>query len=403
MKKMVILAGICTTLLIIAYLAFKHSPDSGDPRGNLYAGSGTCAKCHSNQYNEFLHTAHYAASLPASETSVHGSFLKDLNEFKVNDSQKVVMEKLDSGLYQTYYLKNKIKERYRFDIVFGNVKGESYLYWKENKLYQLPISYFKKENQWSTSPGYGFDFLNYPHLRSIAKQCMECHSSYIDNPPENTQQFSKEEEFNKGSLVYSIDCERCHGPGKKHADFQSQNPETKTSSFITSYISLNRSQRIDMCAVCHSGKPTVKLRSTFEFVPGDTFANFKIPELFHPVDTGHLDVHGNQVQLLQSSKCYINSSMDCATCHDTHQNSRGNDLLYTEKCLNCHNAPNHTYCKLSNMIESSRLKANCISCHMPALPTKVISVQVSDRLPTIQFFVHTHHIANYPEEVKKVL
>lgn len=93
-----------------------------------------------------------------------------------------------------------------------------------------------------------------------------------------------------------------------------------------------------MCAVCHSGKPGVMLRSGFEFVPGDTFAKFKVPELYLTVDTAHLDVHGNQVQLLQNSKCYMFSKMDCATCHNPHQNTRGNNVLYAQKCLTCHNA-----------------------------------------------------------------
>jgi hypothetical protein len=145
------------------------------------------------------------------------------------------------------------------------------------------------------------------------------------------------------------------------------------------------------------------LRSAFGFVPGDTFAKFKMPEFYKSIDTAHLDVHGNQLQLLQSSRCFINSKMDCATCHDTHQNSRGNDALYVQKCLDCHNSPNHNYCPMVNKVSAETLKANCIGCHMPALPTRAITIQVSDKLPSIQFFVHTHHIAIYPQEVKKIL
>lgn len=37
------------------------------------------------------------------------------------------MKKTDNGLFQNYYLNGKAKDRYRFDIVFGGVKGESYL------------------------------------------------------------------------------------------------------------------------------------------------------------------------------------------------------------------------------------------------------------------------------------
>ena len=403
MKKTVIITAICTALLIIAYFQFKNNSAYADPRGNLFAGARACAKCHSNLYNSYLHTAHYVASVPATENTVHGSFKKGFDVFNVNAGQKVVMEKRDSGLYQTYYLKGKVKERFRFDIVFGGVKGESYLYWKGNELYQLPLSYFSSQREWSTSPGYGFNFLDYPQSRSIGKQCLECHTSYINNVPEGLQEFGKGEQFDKSTLVYSIDCERCHGPGAQHVDFQTSNPEIKTARFITRYSTLSRSQKLDLCAVCHSGKPGVKLRSTFEFVPGDTLAKFKMPQFSRVNDTSHLDVHGNQLQLLQSSKCFINSKMDCATCHNTHQNSRGNYMLYAGKCLACHNTPNHTYCKMTDKLNPASLKTNCIKCHMPALQTRTISVQVSDKRPSIPFFVHSHHIAIYPQEVKKIL
>jgi hypothetical protein len=402
MKKMIIVTGICLTMLMVACLQFNKTANT-DPRGDQYAGSAACAKCHGGLYKSYLHTAHYVASLPATDSTVHGSFAKGSNIFAVNQAQQVVMEKLDSGLYQSYYLNGKVKERYRFDIVFGGVKGESYLHWTGDKLYQLPLSYFSKEHRWSTSPGYGYNFLDYPRGRLIGKQCLECHASYIGNLPGASADLTKGEKFDRNSLVYSIDCERCHGPGAKHVDFQTQNPEIKTAKYIVSYNSLNRVQRLDMCAVCHSGKPSVKLRSSFEFMPGDTFAKFKLPEFSQKIDTAHLDVHGNQLQLLESSKCFISSKMDCATCHDTHQNTRGNDALFTQKCLACHQSPNHTYCKMTDKLSAAALKTNCINCHMPALPTRAISVQVSDKSPSIEFFVHTHHIAIYPQEVKKIM
>ena len=403
MKKTLFVTGICATLVILVFFLFKGSKDKEDPRGNLYAGSKACVKCHSDIYHSYLHTAHFLASLPATENTIHGSFKNGSNVFYVNDSQKVVMEKLDSGLFQTYYLKGKAKKRYRFDIVFGGVKGESYLTWNGNELEQLPLSYFKRENQWSTSPGYGFNFLEYPRLRMVSKSCMECHSSYISNFQGESPELNKTEKFDKSSVVYSIDCERCHGPAARHVDFQARNPEIKTAHFITTYQSLNRSQRMDMCAICHSGPPSLMIRSTFEFEPGDTFAKFKLPEFSKIIDTEHLDVHGNQVGLLERSKCYMFSQMDCATCHDTHIDNRGEDQLYTQKCLDCHNKPGHVYCKMTSELSEPMLEQNCINCHMPALPTKVISVQVSDTLPKVQFFVHTHRIAIYPNEVKKIL
>ena len=140
MKKTLFVTGICATLVILVFFLFKGSKDKEDPRGNLYAGSKACVKCHSDIYHSYLHTAHFLASLPATENTIHGSFKNGSNVFYVNDSQKVVMEKLDSGLFQTYYLKGKAKKRYRFDIVFGGVKGESYLTWNGNDVEQLPLS-----------------------------------------------------------------------------------------------------------------------------------------------------------------------------------------------------------------------------------------------------------------------
>ncbi len=406
MKKAIFITAICVILFLIVYLPFKSSNIREDSRGNAFAGSQKCIKCHASIYNSYLHTAHYLSSLPATEKNVHGNFKNGLNVFVLNDSQKIVMQKLDSGLFQTYYLNGKIKERYKFDIVFGGIKGESYLYWKNNELYQLPISYYTREDEWSTSPGYGLHFLDYHQSRSIRKQCMECHTSFINDLPDRLQTINKNnknEEFNKSSLVFAIDCERCHGPAEQHVNFQTNNTEVKTAHFITTYNSLNRIQKIDMCATCHSGISKDKVRSTFEFVPGDSFSNFKIPQFYTTVDTSHLDVHGNQLQLLQSSKCYKFSKMDCATCHDPHQNNRGNDAVYVQKCLTCHNTPNHVYCKITKQLSNEALNANCINCHMPALTSQKISVQVSDKQPSIQFSVHTHHIATYPEEVKKML
>jgi len=403
MKKVLIVSVICSLMLVVGYLRFENNTGNADPRGEAFAGANTCAKCHAAIYNSYLHTAHFEASAPAAENTVHGSFAGDSAVFNISGSQKVVMQKLDSGLFQSFYVNGKFRERHRFDIVFGGVKGETYLYWKGNELYQLPLSYYNGEHRWSTSPGMGLNFMDYPRIRPIGIRCLECHASYINYLPGKAQRLDGIEEFDKTSVVYHIDCERCHGPGAQHVDFHTRNPNVKTARFITTYASLSRDRKLDMCAVCHSGQHSVMLRPAFGFMPGDTFAKFILPEFSAKIDTSHLDVHGNQLQLLKSSKCFRYSKMECSTCHDTHQNTRGDEAFYTKKCLGCHNSPKHTYCKMTGTLSAGLLKADCINCHMPALPTQAISVQVAAKSQPVQFFVHTHHIAVYPQEVKKIL
>jgi hypothetical protein len=75
---------------------------------------------------------------------------------------------------------------------------------------------------------------------------------------------------------------------------------------------LSREQKLDACAVCHSGNDLTTQKSTFLFQPGDTLSNFYFPE-FGSSSTAP-DVHGKQMQLLAGSACFQNSNtLDCTS------------------------------------------------------------------------------------------
>jgi len=43
----------------------------------------------------------------------------------------------------------------RIDVVIGSgVRGQSYLYWHGDQLYELPVSYWSDGGRWINSPGY---------------------------------------------------------------------------------------------------------------------------------------------------------------------------------------------------------------------------------------------------------
>lgn len=401
MKKINLITAVCILIISSTYLQCRSNKTDVDPRGENYAGSAKCMKCHSDIYSSYLHTAHYVASIPADSATVHGSFNADSNTFYLTPTQKVVMEKHNGAMFQTYYKNGKIKESHRFDMVLGGVKGESYLSWNGNELSQLPISYYTNERQWLLSPRYDPRYINFH--RTITSRCMECHASYIGDQANTEQGLTGAEQFDKSTLVYSIDCERCHGPGAEHVAFQTDNPSVKTSKYMVSYNSLPRARRMDMCGTCHSGNKSAVLKPTFEFSPGDTLSNFKLPGFETGIHTAGVDVHGNQMQLLESSKCFINSNIDCATCHNTHQNQRGNTLLYTQKCLNCHNTVKHSFLKTESIADQEFMRSNCINCHMPLLASKAIISATLNKPVSIDITVHTHSIAIYPEETKKIL
>ena len=379
-------------LIFSQCLSFKKNED---PRGDAYAGSATCVNCHKNIYSSYVHTAHFLSSGPADINTVQGSFALDKNIQRFDAHTQVRMEKRKSGLYQVTYKDGKITQSGRFDLFFGSVKGQSYAYWYANELFQLPISYVANAHQWINSPGYQSNEPDYE--RMITSQCLGCHMSFAKSQKGVLPLFSQNPEgFAKDSNIYPIDSERCHGPAAEHVKFQTENPEIKEAHNIATYKSLSRDQKVNMCAICHSGANNVMLKATFLFKPGDTLSKFmRVVPSNLSVNYKSIDVHGDQTALLQSSKCYINSSMSCATCHDTHQTQRDNTLLFAARCMTCHTTSNK--CKLSNQLNAAQLSQNCISCHMPSFSSKLIIAGESGAL------VHTHHITVYKDEAQKVL
>src|SRR5207237_8638407 len=128
--------------------------------------------------------------------------------------------------------KGKEVERARMDSTTGGVKGETYLYWKENELFQLPVSFDNNKNHWIVSPGYDTTMASFDRIINI--RCLECHASFAKTEPGKVPSFDGNPiGFDKSSVIMSIDCERCHGGGKQHALFQTENPKVKTAKYIT--------------------------------------------------------------------------------------------------------------------------------------------------------------------------
>ncbi|MBB5395449.1 hypothetical protein [Mucilaginibacter sp. AK015] len=394
-RKFLLLPVFLFPMAVILSQCFSKS-EAHDPRGQAYAGPETCISCHADISKSYLHMAHYIASSPASAKTVSGSFADGENVFPYNGHSEVLMTKTDSGLYQSYYVNGKKTEAARMDIAMGGVKGESYLYWNDNELFQLPVSFDNTKNHWIMSPGYDTVMASFDRMINI--RCMECHASYAKTEPGRVPSFGGETiGFQKNSVILSIDCERCHGGARQHVDFQTANPGVKTAKYITKISDLTREQKVDLCGTCHSGTKTENFRSIFDFKPGDKLTDFKkhAPSA-GPTDLAHLDVHGDQLDMLKTSKCYISSKMDCNTCHNTHKNERGNALLFAQRCQTCHKAESHNVCKMTGKIDATILQAKCIACHMPALGTKAIINENESVL------IHTHHIAVYPDEITRV-
>jgi hypothetical protein len=210
--------------------------------------------------------------------------------------------------------------------------------------------------------------------------------------PEN-QRFV--EVYDKSSLVNGIDCERCHGPATNHVNYHTAYPDVKEAKYVVTSRSLTKQQRLDACAVCHSGNDLKKEISTFKFKLGDTLASYFSPYARRDNTSKEFDVHGNQYNLMAQSKCYLGSkTLTCSTCHDPHTNASTELNDYSKKCISCHQVVNHSSLKTGKET-SNTINTNCIDCHMPKKSSRAITFQLSGSNANSMYLLRTHKIAIY--------
>lgn len=368
----------------------------GNTTDSLYAGANACSTCHKAIYDSFINTAHYLTSRPGSARFIKGSFDSGFNHFSYNKFMDVVMEKTDNDFFQTVYINGEPTRTESMDIVVGSGnKGQTYLYWNDNLLYQLPVSYYSITHSWCNSPGYPAGMPKFTRL--IPGRCLECHGSNasVEDAGNNINYIDKK------SIIYGIDCERCHGPAADHVAFHNDHPEEKSAKYILKQLTMSRQQSLDVCGLCHSGirKAT---KPVFSFKAGDRLEDFSKPN-YNIDSAAALDVHGNQYGLLTSSKCFIKSSqMTCSSCHNVHQTEVNQPAMFSQRCISCHNTNSNVTCTVkpaAGMV----LSQNCIDCHMPSLPSKAIFLQAGEASNSSADFVRTHRVAIYPESSKQVL
>jgi predicted CXXCH cytochrome family protein len=392
---------ISILLLFLLSNCANKDKDYVDPRGTSYAGSESCLDCHPKIYNEALKSSHNKASAAASVKNVQGDFSSGHNTYIYDKDTKIVMENRNSELFQVYYKNGKEVKAYRFDIIMGAKNAQTSLFWDKDAIYELPLSFYKSVNNWGTSPSYP---ANQPHFdRMISIDCFECHSSYIEIKHKNTDTdnyFGTEvtpETMKKESLVFGIDCERCHGPAKDHVDYHKKNPELKVAKYIVTQKSLNAQQKLAECVICHSA--TENIQSRFKFVPGNLIADYYNES--HLNSDSNTDVHGNQYGLLSQSKCFIESkNLDCTTCHSSHTSETESLLKQSQKCLSCHSEVKKNFCT-TKVPQGVVLKENCIDCHMPKKASGVIGFYLSGKSEMSPYLLRTHKIGIYSEETQK--
>ncbi len=168
--------------------AAAYEAKSRTDRGK-YVGDAACLSCHQKQSLSYLHTSHHLTSRVADKDSVLGSFQDGSNVLMIVDPAKASaqpglffkMEKKDGDYYEsavTGWGTDLQTRTEKIDLITGSgVRGVTYLYWQGDKLYELPVSYWRDGHQWINSPGYENGSANFS--RPVNPGCLECHATYI--------------------------------------------------------------------------------------------------------------------------------------------------------------------------------------------------------------------------------
>jgi hypothetical protein len=361
------------------------------------SGDAQCLSCHKEQGEAYAHTAHRLTSQLANRESVLGSFQTGSNVLMIADPATAAadpglyfkMEARPDGFFQTAVAgwPGAFKSRSeRMDIVIGSgVRGQSFLSWRKDQLFELPVSYWSAGGQWINSPGYKNGTMNFS--RAVTPRCLECHATSIKalSPDPLANHYERQ------SLRPGITCERCHGDAAAHMDLHTQ-PEKTTRpagagrEAILNPARFSRDRQVDLCALCHNGIRSEELAAAFTYVPGEALDKYLQPAEI----ATRPDVHGNQVGLLKSSRCYLSSpGMSCSTCHDVHQPER-TAASYSSRCLSCHQVES---CGMAKKMGPA-IAGNCIDCHMPVQTTNAIVSETAGRV--IQPKMRNHWIKVYP-------
>ena len=345
-----------------------------------YVGDDACGPCHREKIDTYHRTAHYLTSQIPDKNSILGKFTPNKNTATTSNPELLFrMEEKPDGWFQTAMqgIAPYTTERSeRFGLVVGSGgKGQTYLFWKGDRLFQLPISYWTGLG-WVNSPGYRDGTANFD--RPIIPRCLECHTTYFEAvpPPPNR--------YRKTGFLVGITCEECHGPGREHVHREGSEHSITSYAAILPPAKVSRDRQMDLCAWCHAG-PGVTLAPAFSYLPGEPLDKYL--ELPKADPNAEIDVHGSQVELLEKSRCFQSSTMTCLTCHDVH--TVQHDLFaFSQRCLGCHKPETSMFPKLGHQLGS-----NCIGCHMPMQETSLIVFDWNGRKARPQ--VRSHWIRVY--------
>ncbi|HJU73842.1 MAG TPA: tetratricopeptide repeat protein [Gemmatimonadaceae bacterium] len=356
-----------------------------------FVGSARCAACHQSQYEAWNRSTHAAAGGSPGEAKVIAAFNSEPIRFR---DAVVSATRRGSALSFGVRQPGQTEQVFRVDGVVGGghmVGGGTQGFvsrFADGTVRFLPFDFIRRENTWfcntngranrgwvPITPEIALaDCGDWPPTRVLGDEprfanCQSCHGSQIAVSLDSTAR-----SYRTSYSTLGINCESCHGPGRRHITLVENGDAARTGDIgMRALATMSKDNSLGVCWQCHalkdqlaagynSGGDLLAHYSTLLPILGDNpwYADGRIRTFAY--QQGHL-----------YSDCYRSGSMTCTTCHDPHSQQyrdvAGAPLpgrFDDRQCTSCHqskamNPQAHTHHPAGS--EGSR----CVACHMPYL------------------------------------
>lgn len=302
-----------------------------------FAGDQSCADCHRKEYEAHQRSGHSHTAVRMHESDLARQlvnlgvyvdsrrdqkwiFEKRENQFLVKDMNHPTLPPLSvtwllgSGTHaQTAIAVDERRQR-------GVEMRWSYLANKDGLGLTPDHDRFDEYNRNS------IECFGRPMQASDVLACLGCHMTV--GPPPGAP-------FRSEFFVPNVNCERCHGPRKKHVELAKIGRGHESKPLIN-YA--DAEQYISACAQCHRDENNISATT-------------------EPHELVRFQPYG-----LKKSLCYLNSKgkLSCAYCHDPHDTTSKDRPRYIKQCQSCHQDEQSTSCPIQP-------RGDCIECHMPSV------------------------------------
>src|SRR5215831_4125181 len=382
-----VLASVAALVFCLAGCSRRGSSQAQTP----YVNTSVCSGCHAEIATRYRQTGMGRSFYRPAAASAVEDYAKRNQLYHRPSGRHYTMIERDGQWFQRRYQTgfdgketNALEMRVDYVIGSGN-HARSYLHrTADGRLIEMPVSWYSENGgYWAMSPGY--DRSNQQDFRrAIAFSCMFCHNAYPDPAPAEDGVFP-------AVLPEGIDCQRCHGPGRAHAEAAGRKAALETiRRAIVNPARLSRERQLDVCMQCHlepTSRPLPNVIARFEHGPFDYRPGESLTDYFLFFDRSAAAAKDDNFEIahaayrLRKSKCFQASQMTCTTCHNPHDVLRGAQagIRYSAVCRNCHAAAH------ANGVPGG---GDCATCHMPRRRTEdAVHVVMTDhyiqrRIPT---------------------